>query len=475
MTLPAELQTSINSLKAKHAALVQAVNDYRNGSVGASKQALDDKAAEINRLLEVEEKTLLGQVARKSGAMPSMVLDFAKGKCAVGDRRLERFTSLADILTFSRSTGGGRFNAQGQYEWVGPDVPRIDYDPVTGECLGLLVEGQRTNLATNSRGNGSFGSVPVWEENAAVGLDGTMSATVWQETIATNNRYELRTGEIDSIAPGSSVVLSWYEKPISVTSRVLEPRTLVGFSVVSPVVERPAGNGWTRYHVLLEALAVDEVRRIRLYNSIGITASTTGLFAVDGIQVEEGAFPSTLIPTQGTAVTRGPDFPSRILGGEYNRRGFTLYAEGVSYIPDLGGGIAYNATAPLIGIGNATTRQFGIAREDTTAAVNRISAYLRDNGLGSGGLGARSLSGENHSFPAGVFTKAALSISLSTATLASMGVIAGATSAANLFTDMQPLWIGRGPHSGHLHGHVKSIRLYPRALTESELQEITAQ
>lgn len=57
---------------------------------------------------------------------------------------------FSDIITFTRASGGGRFNAQGQYEWLAADQPRIDYDPVTGECMGLLIEESRTNLLLNS-------------------------------------------------------------------------------------------------------------------------------------------------------------------------------------------------------------------------------------------------------------------------------------------------------------------------------------
>ena len=58
--------------------------------------------------------------------------------------------NFSDIITFTRASGAGRFNAAGQYEWLAADQPRIDYDPVTGECLGLLIEEQRTNLLLNS-------------------------------------------------------------------------------------------------------------------------------------------------------------------------------------------------------------------------------------------------------------------------------------------------------------------------------------
>ena len=57
---------------------------------------------------------------------------------------------FGDIITFTRASGGGRFNSSGVYEWLGNDVPRLDYDPVTLQPLGILIEEQRTNLLLNS-------------------------------------------------------------------------------------------------------------------------------------------------------------------------------------------------------------------------------------------------------------------------------------------------------------------------------------
>ena len=60
-------------------------------------------------------------------------LDFDQGVYGVGSHPYVRDDSLTfgDLITFSRSTGGGRFDQFGLYEWVAADVPRIDHDPAT--------------------------------------------------------------------------------------------------------------------------------------------------------------------------------------------------------------------------------------------------------------------------------------------------------------------------------------------------------
>lgn len=69
---------------------------------------------------------------------PSLLLDFANSRRA--DPR----------LSVVRATTGTITNAAGQLEVVPANSPRIDFDPVTGRCLGLLVEEQRSNLLLNS-------------------------------------------------------------------------------------------------------------------------------------------------------------------------------------------------------------------------------------------------------------------------------------------------------------------------------------
>ena len=71
-------------------------------------------------------------------------------------------------VTFTRANTATRVNRNRVIETVGVNVPRFDYDPVTGECRGLLIEESRTNnvfasdrvdaswLITVSGGSGTF-------------------------------------------------------------------------------------------------------------------------------------------------------------------------------------------------------------------------------------------------------------------------------------------------------------------------------
>jgi len=71
-------------------------------------------------------------------ASPTLNLDFANSQ------------ELDPRITFTRGSIGTFVNKNGLIETAPANVPRFDYDPISGECRGLLIEEQRTNLVTNS-------------------------------------------------------------------------------------------------------------------------------------------------------------------------------------------------------------------------------------------------------------------------------------------------------------------------------------
>lgn len=77
-------------------------------------------------------------IANLPDIRPSLLLDFANSGRV--DPRIQ----------CTRASAATCFGPDGKLRTVAANVPRIDYDPGTGKCLGLLVEEGRTNLWTNS-------------------------------------------------------------------------------------------------------------------------------------------------------------------------------------------------------------------------------------------------------------------------------------------------------------------------------------
>ncbi|OIN59823.1 phage head spike fiber domain-containing protein [Arsenicibacter rosenii] len=94
---------------------------------------------------------------------PSLFHDFTKGVMPSG-------------YTFTRNSIATRINSAGAMETVAANVPRIDYDPVTLACRGLLTEEKRTNYFQNSFTPGSWATAgsTIKAANATIGPDGSL-------------------------------------------------------------------------------------------------------------------------------------------------------------------------------------------------------------------------------------------------------------------------------------------------------------
>ncbi len=81
-----------------------------------------------------------------SGTIPGLVLDFSDNSYGVGGA----VGSLSSTITISRASDGTRTDDTGAIEVVGPNIGRIDHDPLTLARIGLLLETARTNIFLQS-------------------------------------------------------------------------------------------------------------------------------------------------------------------------------------------------------------------------------------------------------------------------------------------------------------------------------------
>jgi hypothetical protein len=101
-------------------------------------------------------------------AVPTLDLQFAATRSLVDN------ISGRNLITFSRAGSATYTNSTGNRQTAATNEPRFDHDPITGECLGLLVEEQRTNSIRNNTMVGAVagtpGTLPTnWSATAAGG------------------------------------------------------------------------------------------------------------------------------------------------------------------------------------------------------------------------------------------------------------------------------------------------------------------
>jgi hypothetical protein len=291
---------------------------------------------------------------------------------------------------------------------VGPvaNLPRLDY--LDSSSPRLLLEPQRTNLITYSEqfdnaawgkfgssasanqavspdgftnsdkllpNNGISLSIPasgIFTSGAAAYVrSGALTLTAASYTFSAfvkKGEYDyiqLRSGtSIDTTANGSGVVVNLNNGTTPATS---------GYSI------EDYGDGWYRISHTFTATATTWYLNFWFWNSTSVTANGTDGVYVYGAQLEEGAYPTSYIPTLGAAVTRLADSASKT--GISSLIGQT---EGVLFYDFVwNGATTSTADYPIVLSGSDFNNFIGL---NTTFNSNQLLAY-------SGGSAVASISG----------------------------------------------------------------------------------
>ena len=284
---------------------------------------------------------------------PSLDLDFTQEE-------------LDPRITFSRGSIGTRVNRNRLIETVAANQPRFDYDPVTGECKGLLIEESRVNSWINSGQSNvtgwNTGGVTLSFDNTVTAPDGTTNTIKCVETNTFTSGKNIN--QSISVTSGTSYTFSIFAKqpensPLRYFSILFWNTGFTTYQIVTfdpkngTVLFNQGGNttfvekypnGWWRFGVTATATATAAVPfNIRFTNSISSSANPPyglggpyGNYTGDGSsflyfygpQVENGAFMTSFIPTT-TAVTRSADLASMTgtnFSSWYNQSEGTVYS-----------------------------------------------------------------------------------------------------------------------------------------------------
>jgi hypothetical protein len=241
---------------------------------------------------------------------------------------VNRPTLVADFTTgtfdhrifFLRNSIGTYTGPDGFIKTAPINTPRIDWDPITRECKGLLIEETRTNYRTFSdrmdQGVYSPSSIQAVIPNAALAPDGTWSATNIVENTS-NARHEISMQQ--SVTNGTTYTYSVYAKAAGrnyialaysgypISNFNLSNGTVVGSSgTITPVIQS-VGNGWYRCAITFTASSTTTVsiyHCIVSISTIGVDTytgnGTSGLYIWGG-QFEIANYMTSYIPTTTVA------------------------------------------------------------------------------------------------------------------------------------------------------------------------------
>ena len=207
-----------------------------------------------------------------------------------------------------------------------PNVPRIDHDPVTGECKGLLIEEQRTNLLLYSELFAAATWVKTFAslvQNATISPAGTLTATKLFGT--SGGAYNIRhpaTFTVD-VAYTATVYAkkekhSWLRVNLYIGSTSsnwfnLETGTIGTLAPGIQASMTPVGNGWFRCSVTRTGTSLAGgadglfISSSTADNLINTAADGYSGIYIWGAQIEAGSFPTSYIKTEAAQVTRAAD------------------------------------------------------------------------------------------------------------------------------------------------------------------------
>lgn len=411
----------------------------------------------------------------------------------VAQNYLNATNGLPSSLTFTRATTATYVNAIGQIASAASGALRHDYDPVTGEYKGWLIEEARTNLCLQSADFATSWTAynSSVSANAATAPDGATTADKVVEAANTNNH-----GPFQVVTATASTVHTWSVFAKADTRRYLKLviDDVGGTNAVSAVFDLQAGaitqaaaatgtgsaptaqikdygNGWYRCSVSGAPAASGASVRGSAFMSTSATPGatfstpyagdgTSGLY-LWGAQLEAGAFATSYIPTTTASITRNADVLSIATssitaggGAGFNPNEGTLFLT-FSKASVAGSacvaGINSSGSATLLFWTNGTTLT---ARMDNTTQQSNQSTTIAANTVYKAAVGY-AVNNTNAAFNGVLGTNdTSCSIpSMTTLSLGGTGLISGVNGC-----DTQ---------------HLRHVAYFPRRLSDADLQTIT--
>jgi len=271
---------------------------------------------------------------------PTLNLDFANSK------------TLDPRITFTRTSTATYVDEDGLIKSVDADVARFDHDPVTGECLGLLIEEGRTNYFHGTQ-TGNGGTV---SDGNVIGADGVLAkkfvptaGSVSFPSINSRTNYTIPAG---SQVNGGTVDISFTGYIAALADDLYTPDIVIQISTgasnliyVELLPNLSNGTVWSKGGIgvngVTELIApqitlmpfgmykitwsIRYTQGATIRDTVGFylqcrqkgvsSPSNTGTYTADGVngfqyscvQFEIGSFPTSYIPTITTSATRNPD------------------------------------------------------------------------------------------------------------------------------------------------------------------------
>jgi hypothetical protein len=388
---------------------------------------------------------------------------------------------LTDFFTF---TGDNQSMFRGASGLLVPSVtnaPRIEYS-TTGNVLGLLTEGARTNSELDSA---DLTTANWTKQQSTIGAnviaapDGTITADKIQEdnTSAGHSVFNAgpsAAGNADTVVGCYSVFLKAAERSrvllvlgaaasgfstnsaiavFDLSAGTVVTSSVIGLGSITATGIQSFANGWYRCWIAgaaneaatnhLPYIFVDDGTHTVPTNYTGVTGN--GVYAW-GAQFEAGAsFPSSYIPTTTASVTRAAGKPIRTFGAEY------IKTAGTTFVEFDRNTLAVGITYGILGVGNAGRNLYITA---TGGHVGQVAIYDGTTEAHSTGT---AMTVNVMAKAASSFDSAGMSVTLSGATVVT-AAFDGVFAAAETQIAIGDIFANA---NSQLFGHIRRLDYWP--------------
>ncbi len=402
---------------------------------------------------------------------------FNRGAKIPPSLRLRFNEGIVDPRITYTGSNGTYFNSAGTLTAATTNVPRIDYDPATLICRGLLIEESRTNsIRNNTMGGasaGTPGTAPTnWAISAAAGNLTTVSiiGTGTENGIsyidvrmvasgAVNGLVQFETTTQIAAVIGQTWTHSNYVKLVGGSLTNVQPRTILSEYNGTGTFLAGSTNNFTPTSA---GLATQPTTLSRTFNQATTAFTASGIqYIFSGAgditlriglpQLELGAFATSVIQTSTVAVTRAADIASMTgtnFSSWYNQTQGTFVVNYALVQPANGG------------------NQFVVRASDNSynnaVAINTSSTGFPELVTVFGGI-FDGIASAASALTANVFTKAAGAYIANNLGISKDGAAVVTDASATIPSALTRLDIG-SDHAGANHfgsGWIQSIEYYP--------------
>lgn len=365
------------------------------------------------------------------------------------------------------------------------DLP-YDYDPVTLEAKGILIEEQRTNLILYSAGSdavvgvvGAGGVLPTgWSAptdlgltieilatNIETGVGGTRLRISGAPTSTGTFRLQCSGGVARASTDPEIVASSFIRGVVGSAANVstialISVNTTGGNSLFDPFDGKPslaAARRSTNPGVTSSTLGVRQEFRFNATSGLAVDMT----LEIGGAQLEAGAFPTSYIPTTSAQVTRAADDITLATSK------FPFGASEGTWVSEFYQTPIANSIAFVAHVDDGTNNERYELR--ASQAISRSGLTVRDGGAVQADLYPADV------IDTGEFGKSAIAYALNDFAAITNGGDPAVDNAGTLPT-VSVVRFGRGiaANSGPLNSHITRIKHLPRRASNTELQEFAA-